>query len=191
MHSPQDIAPKDFLQKLRRVVLLTAAAVAPVSLSSCSDLSTYELGSFDGSQSATSLTIQDPGAEKFAASDEPYRLGVEQFNRGYYGNAQTYFQEAVEKSPHDVAAWLSLAACYDHLRRFDLADKAYDRAIALGGKTAQLLNNLGYSYVLRGDLGKARQKFTEALKRDPDNAMVQNNLRRIESRDPSSPEARG
>ena len=134
---------------------------------------------------ATTRTVQDPGDAKFKASDEPYRLGVEQFNRGYYGNAQKYFQEAVEKSPRDVDAWVSLAASYDHIRRFDLADKAYDRAIALGGKTVQLLNNQGYSYVLRGDLPRARKTFKEAQKRDPDNAMVRNNLRRMESREPS------
>ena len=116
---------------------------------------------------------------------------MEQFNRGYYGNAQKYFQEAVEKSPQDVDAWLSLAACYDHIRRFDFADKAYDRAIALGGKTVQLLNNQGYSYVLRGEFRKARRKFKEALKRDPDNVIAQNNLRRLELRKRSSPKARG
>jgi Flp pilus assembly protein TadD len=185
MLSPREFALNDFCRKLRRLVLFAAIIVAPGLLSACRDLS------MDGTGSATSLTIQDPRDEKFKASSEPYRLGVEQFNRGYYGNAEKYFREAVEKSPQDVDAWLSLAACYDHIRRFDFADKAYDRAIALGGKTVQLLNNQGYSYVLRGDLRKARRKFKEALKRDPDNVMVQNNLRRLESSGRSSPKARG
>jgi Flp pilus assembly protein TadD len=175
MGSLRDFALKDFLRKPRRVFLLAAVAAVAAALSGC------EVQNLD-----TALTIQDPADEKFRASDEPYRLGVEQFNRGYYGNAQKYFQEAVEKSPEDPAAWLSLAACYDHLRRFDLADRSYDRAIALGGETVQLLNNQGYSYVLRGDLRTARKKFNRALERDPDNVMVQNNLRRIES----SPQAR-
>lgn len=183
MHSPREFGLSDFCQKLRRAVLLAAVIAAPGLLSACGDLS------LDGT--GASLTVQNPGDKKFKASDEPYRLGVEQFNRGYYGNAQKYFQEAVEKSPRDVNAWLSLAACYDHIRRFDFADKAYDRAIALGGKTVQLLNNQGYSYVLRGDLLKARRKFKEALKRDPDNVMVRNNLRRLELSEHSSPKAQG
>jgi Flp pilus assembly protein TadD len=174
MLSPRELVSKRLFQRLRWV-LLAAIAIAP--LSACRE------PNMDGL--ATTRTIQDPGDTKFKASDEPYRLGVEQFNRGYYGNAQKYFQEAVEKSPKDVDAWVSLAASYDHIRRFDLADKAYDRAIELGGKTVQLLNNQGYSYVLRGNLRKARKTFKEALKRDPDNAMVQNNLRRMEAREPS------
>ena len=189
MHSPREFALNDFCQKLRRAVLLAAIIAAPGLLSACRDLSMDGTGMLG--PSGTSLTIQDPGDEKFKASAEPYRLGVEQFNRGYYGNAQKYFQAAVEKSPQDLNAWLSLAASYDHIRRFDFADKAYDRAIALGGKTVQLLNNQGYSYVLRGDLHKARRKFREALKHDPDNVMVQNNLRRLELSERSSPKARG
>jgi Flp pilus assembly protein TadD len=180
MRSLRDFALKDSLPKPRRLFLLTAVATVAAALSAC------EVQNLD-----TSLTIQDPADEKFSASDEPYRLGVEQFNRGYYGNAQKYFQEAVEKSPEDTAAWLSLAACYDQLRRFDLADKSYDRAIALEGETVQLLNNQGYSYVLRGDLRTARKKFNRALERDPDNVMVQNNLRRIDSSEASSSQARG
>jgi Flp pilus assembly protein TadD len=191
MHSFRDSALSDFSQKLRRIFALMVVIVAPGPLAACGDLGMDEFGRLDAPQSTNSLTIQDPGDDKFKASDEAYRLGVEQFNRGYYGNAQKYFQQAVERSPQNVDAWISLAACYDHLRRFDFADKAYDRAIQLGGRTVQLLNNLGYSYVLRGDLREARQKFKEALKRDPGNIMVQNNLKRIEQRESSSPPARG
>ena len=191
MHSPLDFALRDFFQASRRVLLLAVMALTPAALSACQGGSMEELAESDVHQPATSPTIQNPGDGKFEASDELYRLGVEQFNRGYYGNAQTFFQEAIEKSPLDVAAWLSLAACYDHLRRFDFADKAYNRAIALGGKTVQLLNNQGYSYVLRGELRTAREKFSEALKRDPGNVMVQNNLRRLEARESASPPARG
>jgi Flp pilus assembly protein TadD len=186
MHSPRDHALSDVSQKLRRILLAAAITIAPGMLSAC-----HKHGTNDAHDVTGSLTVQNPADARFAASDEPYRLGVEQFNRGYYGNAQKYFQEAVEKSPWNVDAWLSLAACYDHLRRFDFADKAYDRAIALGGKTVQLLNNQGYSYVLRGDFRKARRKFKQALERDPDNVMVQNNLRRLESRKSSSSKAPG
>jgi Flp pilus assembly protein TadD len=175
----------------RQAFPLIAAALAVGTLSACSDLSTHERVMFEDGQSTTSLTVQNPNDEKFEASDELYRLGVEQFNRGYYGNAVKYFQQAIVKSPKDAIAWISLAACYDQLRAFDLADRSYDYAVALGGKTSQLLNNQGYSYVLRGDLRKARKKFEEALKYDPNNVMAQNNLRRIESRERATQRARG
>src|SRR6202042_2251527 len=68
-----------------------------------------------------------------------------------------YFQNAVEKTPKDVTAWVGLAASYDRLGRFDLADRSYAAAVKLvGHNTPSLLNNEGYSYMLRGDLGKAR-----------------------------------
>jgi Flp pilus assembly protein TadD len=188
MYSLRNYALGALVSVRRRLILLAAIVLALGPLSACREFSMDELGKVEEQQPATTLTIQNPGDEKFKASDEPYRLGLEQFNRGYYGNAQKHFQEAVEKSPQDVDAWISLAACYDHIRRFDLADRAYDRAIRLGGKTVQLLNNRGYSYVLRGDLRKARRTFEEALKRDPNNVTLQNNLNRIAARE--TPQAR-
>ncbi len=175
MRAPRKFAFKHSLPKLRRPLLLAPVAALSGFLSACDEHTKADMRAF-----GTTLTIQEPGDTKFSAADEPYRLGVEQFNRGYYGNAVKYFQEAIEKSPKDVPAWISLAACYDHLRAFDLADKSYERAIDLGGKTAHLLNNLGYSYVLRGNFHKAHQKFEEALHLDPDNVFIQNNLRRVE-----------
>jgi Flp pilus assembly protein TadD len=102
-------------------------------------------------------------------------MGLEHFNRGNFGISQRYFKDAVEKAPKDVTAWVGLAASYDRLRRFDLADQAYRQAIRLGGETVQLLNNQGYSYMLRGNLNAARRKFQQAYSLDP-NPVTANNL---------------
>jgi len=37
----------------------------------------------------------------------------------------------VEKAPRDASAWIGLAASYDHVGRFDLADQAYKQAVLL------------------------------------------------------------
>jgi Flp pilus assembly protein TadD len=121
--------------------------------------------------------VQEPTDVKYYPSDEPLRMGLEQFNRGNYGLAQRYFKDAVEKAPKDVTAWTGLAASYDRLRRFDLADQAYAQAIRLGGVTVQILNDQGYSLMLRGDLSGARRKFTKAYELDPDNITIANNLK--------------
>ncbi len=63
------------------------------------------------------------------------------------------------------------------MRRFDLADQAYAQAIRLGGVTARILNDQGYSLMLRGDLTGARRKFTKAYELDPDNITINNNLK--------------
>jgi len=76
----------------------------------------------------------------------------------------------------DAETWIGLAASYDRLRRFDLADQAYAQAIKLTGETVQILNDRGYSYLLRGDLAKARAKFLKAYQLDPTNPTVINNL---------------
>jgi Flp pilus assembly protein TadD len=67
------------------------------------------------------------------------------------------------------------------LRRFDLADQAYATAIKLTGETVQILNDRGYSYLLRGDLGKARAKFLKAYQLDPTNPTVINNIQLLNS----------
>lgn len=128
-----------------------------------------------------SATIEDPGDVKYYPSDEPLRLATEYFTRGQYGIAQRYYRDAVEKAPKDLTAWNGLAASYDRLRRFDLADQAYTQAIKLGGETVQILNNQGYSYMLRGDLQKARLKFQKAYALDPTNPTVINNLELLNS----------
>jgi Flp pilus assembly protein TadD len=120
--------------------------------------------------------VQEPTDVKYYPSDEPVRMGLEQFNRGNYGLSQRYFKDAVEKAPKDVTAWVGLAASYDRLRRFDLADQAYIQAIRLGGETVQILNDQGYSYMLRGNLNAARRKFAKAYELDPTNPIIANNL---------------
>lgn len=134
-----------------------------------------------GLNSPPSATVQEPTEIKYYPSDEPLKLALEHFDRGSFGLAERYFRDAVEKSPKDATAWVGLAASYDRLRRFDLADKAYVAAIRLAGETVQILNNQGYSYMLRGDLTKARAKFLKAYQREPHNPLIANNLALLNS----------
>ena len=122
------------------------------------------------------VTGQNPADVKYYPSDEPVKLGMQRFYEGNFGLAQQYFQDAVEKAPKDATAWVGLAASYDRLGRFDLADRSYASAVRLVGQTPAILNDEGYSYMLRGQLTKARAKFDAALRRDPGNATTINNL---------------
>lgn len=99
-----------------------------------------------------------------------------QFHAGNYGLAEELFRASCERDPTDLQAWLGLAASYDLLRRFDLADRAYAQVDKLGGRNAVLLNNRGYSYLLRGDFAKARADLGAAQKLDPGNADIETNL---------------
>jgi Flp pilus assembly protein TadD len=126
-------------------------------------------------------TVEQPADVQYYPSDEPLHLGLEHFNRGHYGIAERYFRDAVEKSPRDVTAWVGLAASYDRIGRFDLADRAYTAAIGLAGYTTDILNNQGYSYMLRGDYKTARRKFLQAYAREPGNPTIMNNLKLLDS----------
>jgi Flp pilus assembly protein TadD len=118
-------------------------------------------------------------AEGGLLGSEPYddlSIGKRYFRVGNYGMAERSFRHAVELHPRDAEAWLGLAASYDRLRRFDLADRAYAEATKLVGPTVEILNNQGYSYMLRGDYARARAKLEAARRIDPNNRFVHNNL---------------
>ena len=134
----------------------------------------------DGVPPITTLTLQENAEVQYYPSDEPLRLGIERFNRGYFGIAERYFRDAVEKAPKDASAWIGLAASYDRLGRFDLADRAYQSAVSLVGDTTAILNNRGYSYMLRGNLAAARRDFLKAYEREPGNPTIINNLRLLD-----------
>jgi len=108
--------------------------------------------------------------------NDDLNLGKKQYRAGNFGLAERYFRRAVELHPRDAEAWLDLAAAYDRLRRFDLADRAYQNATAIIGPTAAILNNRGYSYMLRGDYAHARETLLAAAAKDPKNPYIRNNL---------------
>ncbi|WP_244470342.1 tetratricopeptide repeat protein [Microvirga vignae] len=114
--------------------------------------------------------------EAFVATDQPERVGREQFARGNYALAERYFQSAVEAEPGNGDGWLGLAASYDQLGRFDLADRAYGQAVKIKGQTPQVLNNRGYSYLLRGDRAQAERYFRRARSINPNDPTINNNV---------------
>ena len=142
-----------------------------------SDNATQGVTSATESLPAVTPTVQDPQDIKYFPSDEPLKMGLEHFNRGHFGLAEQYFRDAVTKSPRDSAAWMGLAASYDRTGRFDLADRSYKVTKKLLGETPELLNNEGYSFILRGDLQTARRKLSKAYELDPNNPAIRNNLR--------------
>jgi|RhiMetdeSRZDD1v2_1073273.scaffolds.fasta_scaffold172961_4 Flp pilus assembly protein TadD len=113
--------------------------------------------------------------------DQPLQLAKRHYAKGDYGLAERHFRAAVEANPKSSEAWLGLAASYDRLRRFDLAERAYQRVLALEGRNPAVLNNLGYHHMLRGDLNKARAYLNEAARKDPGNPLIQGNLYLLET----------
>jgi Flp pilus assembly protein TadD len=118
---------------------------------------------------------------KFWPQDEALQRGKEYFMQGDYGRAEAAYRRAVELMPSDPEALLGLAASYDRLRRFDLADRAYGEAGRYIGKRPEYYNNLGYSLVLRGDLREGRKYLLKAYELDPSNPRIANNLEMLKN----------
>lgn len=125
-----------------------------------------------GAQAEGRLLGSDP--------NDDLNLGKKHYRNSNFGMAEKHFRRAVELHPRDGESWMGLAACYDRLRRFDLADRAYEQAIRILGPTVEVLNNRGYSYMLRGDYKRARAQLMHAQRLDPSNKYVQNNLHLLE-----------
>jgi Flp pilus assembly protein TadD len=121
-------------------------------------------------------------APGLAGSDpnDDLSLAKKAFRTANYGLAEQHFRKTIETHPKDGEAWVGLAAANDRLKRFDLADRAYKEAIAILGPTPEILNNQGFSYMLRGDYGRARQTLRKAQAADPRNPYILNNINLLE-----------
>lgn len=165
---------------LQRLALVATCAL---SLSACVSLQDSTTAA---APAPFAVETPPPSGPALAIEDstDDLALGKRHFRESNFGLAEVHFRRAVEKAAgpkeRDAEAWLGLAASCDRLRRFELADRAYDRAIELLGPTPEILNNRGYSYLLRGDYKRARVALTAALAKDPANAQVQNNLDLLE-----------
>ncbi len=124
-----------------------------------------------------------------ASNEDDLNAGRAHFRAGRFAEAEVKFHNAAKMNPRDAEAWLGLAACYDRMRRFELADRAYVQAAAIKGPTSEILNNQGYSYLLRGDMKRARNTLTAAKNKDPGNTYVQNNLQLLDQAERKSKSA--
>lgn len=175
-------------EQVMRVQVVKAAWVCAAALSLLAGCNTANNGLTAGSGGDTTgsiavpVTGPGPGMTPFSTGvlgDDPkddLNLGKKYYRENSFGLAEQHFRRAVEMGPGSVEAWVGLAASYDKLRRFDLADRAYGQALRLAGPTPEILNNQGYSYLLRGDRRRARAKLLEAQAKDPGNPYIQNNL---------------
>jgi Flp pilus assembly protein TadD len=155
-----------------RITLGLRAAALPVLAGACTTLT----GS-DADVVATA-TPQPPADE----IKDDLGLGKMHFRKANYGLAEMHFRRAVEATLGLAEGWIGLAASYDQLKRWDLADRAYGQALRLTGPTPEFLNNRGYSYQLRGDVRRASQDLSTAAAKDPENERIQNNLRALDER---------
>lgn len=169
--------------RVRRALRLAPLIVAVAALGACS--ATKQAGRA-ADHDLTTASVPAAAAPHQAAKPldevkDDLALGKEHYRATNYGLAELHFRRATE-ARGDAEAWLGLAAAYDQLRRFELADRAYRHVLKLTGPTPELLNNRGYSYLLRGDIRRASQDLSAAAAGAPENERIRNNLKALDSR---------
>lgn len=128
----------------------------------------------------TAALVEVPSIQSYPA-DKALAEAKTHFGQGDYGYSASFYKRVVELTPNDPEGFVGLAASYDRLRRFDLSDRAYAQILQITGPTLQYYNNIGYSYMLRGNLPAARASFLKAQKLAPDSIVVANNLQLLGS----------
>jgi Flp pilus assembly protein TadD len=156
-----------------------------LALAGCETMAVAGLKPSGEPATAAAVVVPGQGAVATRSPDDPdddVTLGKEHFRAENYGLAELHFRRAAEARSGDVEAWMGLAASYDKLRRFDLADRAYAQAFKIAGPTPELLNNRGYSYLLRGDVNRASRDLAQASLQNPADERIRNNLRALDER---------
>jgi Flp pilus assembly protein TadD len=123
---------------------------------------------------ATSTTSISPTSRDISEAD--LEAGKTQFREANYGLAERHFRKAVELRADNAEAWLGLAASYDELGRFDFADRAYEQLLKVAGRKPRIVNNMGYSQLLRGNEKKAKALLLEAKRGMANTTVVDANL---------------
>ncbi len=143
--------------------IMAAAAIAVLSGCSTSGVDTTQ---------TTSIAAK---AKDISAAD--LAKGKAQFRDANYGLAEKHFRKAVELRASNAEAWMGLAASYDELGRFDFADRAYEQLIKVAGRQPRIVNNMGYSKLLRGDKKAAKKLLMEAKAGMPGDVVIEANLK--------------
>lgn len=103
--------------------------------------------------------------------------GIALMLQGKADDGATNLSAAVDQDETLWRAWNALGAYYDSIQQWDLSIASYDRAVKLRPSSAVVLNNLGYSLFMRGEVEKSIEVLTNAVRKDPQFEVAKNNLR--------------
>ncbi|MFC1517820.1 tetratricopeptide repeat protein [Candidatus Margulisiibacteriota bacterium] len=88
---------------------------------------------------------------------------------------EKYFKE-MQETPNDPKPYLSLADLYYEVGRLDLAAEKCEEALAVDKQNIMGYSNLGVIYASLNKYMKAMSEYKKALKIDPQNSSVKENL---------------
>ena len=98
-----------------------------------------------------------------ATRDEDYAAGRRAVEKGQWDEAVRLFERSAVRNPDHADLQNILGFSYRNLKRYDLAFKHYERAIALDPRHRGAHEYIGETYLLTGNLAGA-QKHLAALR---------------------------
>lgn len=155
-----------------------ALALVALPLSACSSASGLIGNSSFGNNKMQVAEIDGIGDY---TADRALHEARGHFRNDDFGYSAALYKRAVELDPRNAEGYVGLGASYDRLGRFDLSDRVYASLYGIIGGTAQYYNNVGYSYMLRGNVSAALTNFKKARALDPENIVVANNIQILQN----------
>jgi Flp pilus assembly protein TadD len=103
------------------------------------------------------------------------RAAISALKASDYAQAPGLIANAVSLPGASWRAWNAQGVMCDMERDWSCADRAYAEAFVLSPEQPDLLNNKGWSLMLRGEPARALQLFEDAAQIDPNNVRIANN----------------
>jgi tetratricopeptide (TPR) repeat protein len=118
--------------------------------------------------------------ESFDFARNYLSLGFVFFERGYFKQAQLYFQQALQDNPESAEALYGLGSAYLQQQKASDARECFERVLQLHsgypGTLPNAWNNLGILAAREGKTDLAIEHFEHALQIDPEHSVALQNL---------------
>lgn len=131
-------------------------------------------GKFEQAYAAASQLDIDPetAKPKLLAAQVLAEIAV-----GKSSDPELRLNQALERSPNDPRLWNALGGFHDKQGQPLRAQDCYLQALKTGGTKASVVNNLGMSLLMSGDMRSALSKFEQASELEPNKKIYDNNRR--------------
>lgn len=105
-----------------------------------------------------------------------YEAAKQQLALDHFGLAIVKLELALTLDPRSVKALNAIGACYDDLRRHDIAMTYYERALAIEPRNADTFHNMAVSLRMAGLRDEAEAMLQKAANLDPDNSTIRRSI---------------
>jgi len=111
-----------------------------------------------------------------SVADWWYKNGLNSLWLGNYESALGHFENAVNRNPARVEAWIQVGFCKVKQGKNHDAIRAFEQALKLEPDSYEALNKLGDAYYYAGNYNKARESYQHAVRLRPELAEGHYNL---------------